>query len=193
MIYAQIRNELIVNTIILNDADDLHLFTDSFDYVLQIDQIYPRPGIGWTFDGIQFSAPASDSQGTVDTSQSDFQESITALNTINAPTGSDVLMANMSLTPGSGVYIVLFGCDILSSTIDAEITTSIYVSGVQVPGSDRTVIPYNGGLLVTPPGQEVISINQSVTVGDNQAIEIWWSSTATGPQASSRTLTILRI
>lgn len=57
MIFSQIQDGVIVNTIVLNDIDDLPLFMGDFDYVLQIDQLYPRPGIGWTFDGITFSPP----------------------------------------------------------------------------------------------------------------------------------------
>lgn len=63
MIYAQIVNGVVVNTIILNDSSLLYLFlndptTESpFDYVLQINNLYPRPGINWTFDGIIFSPP----------------------------------------------------------------------------------------------------------------------------------------
>lgn len=57
MIFAQIKDSLIVNTIVLNSAADLQLFTNGFDYVLQIDYQYPQPGIGWTFDGIQFLPP----------------------------------------------------------------------------------------------------------------------------------------
>ena len=62
MVFAQISNQLIVNTIILSDESMLNLFLNDqfgnpFDYVLRIDMIYPQPGIGWTFDGIQFYPP----------------------------------------------------------------------------------------------------------------------------------------
>lgn len=193
MIFAQIKNELVNNTIVLNDLDDLHLFTAGFDYVLQIDQLYPRPGIGWSFDGIQFHPPASDSQGEGDTSQSDFQESVTSLTTISAPVDVDALMTNMSLTPGSGQYLVFFSSDISSSIAGATISVSIYVNGVQVPGTLRKVIPYAGGALSTPPGREVVAINQTVIAGETDEIEVWWSTSNTGPTTSSRTLTILRI
>lgn len=62
MVFAQITNQLIQNTIILNDESLLNLFLNDindnpYDYVLRIDMIYPQPGIGWTFDGIQFFPP----------------------------------------------------------------------------------------------------------------------------------------
>lgn len=63
MIFAQIKDGLIVNTIVLDSSNDLSLFTSGFDYVLQIDQQYPRPGISWSFDGIQFIPPPIPSYG----------------------------------------------------------------------------------------------------------------------------------
>lgn len=63
MIYAQIKNEIVVNTIILDDAALLPLFQNDpmtgepYDLMLQIDMVYPRPGIGWIFNGLTFIAP----------------------------------------------------------------------------------------------------------------------------------------
>lgn len=63
MIFAQIKDGLVVNTITLDDASILSLFQNDpvsgepYDHVLQIDFLYPRPGIGWTFDEIQFIPP----------------------------------------------------------------------------------------------------------------------------------------
>lgn len=64
MIYAQITNNTIVNTINLDDASLLPLFNinpiyqQPYDMVLQIDHTYPQPGIGWMFDGIGFYYPS---------------------------------------------------------------------------------------------------------------------------------------
>lgn len=63
MVFAQIYSGTILNTIILNDISLLPLFQTNpmtglvYDEVLQIDTLYPRPGIGWTFDGIIFYPP----------------------------------------------------------------------------------------------------------------------------------------
>lgn len=63
MIYAQIKDGVVVNTIVLEDDDLLPLFQtnlitgDTYDHVLLIQHLYPRPGIGWTFDDIQFFPP----------------------------------------------------------------------------------------------------------------------------------------
>lgn len=63
MIYAQIKDGVIKNTIVLKDDSLLDLFrTDpmtgvSYDSVRLIEHLYPRPGIGWTFDEIMFAPP----------------------------------------------------------------------------------------------------------------------------------------
>lgn len=66
MIFAQISNGVIVNTIVLQDSSILSLFQNDpttdipYDYVLQVDSQYPQPGVGWLFDGIVFSPPSVD-------------------------------------------------------------------------------------------------------------------------------------
>lgn len=63
MIFAQISNKKIVNTIELEDDSLLNLFKIDpstgmdFDCVLQIDTIDPLPGIGWSYDKGIFIAP----------------------------------------------------------------------------------------------------------------------------------------
>jgi len=63
MVFAQIANGIIKNTILLNDISILNLFLNDpttgqpYDFVLQIDFLYPRPAVGWTFDGISFQSP----------------------------------------------------------------------------------------------------------------------------------------
>lgn len=63
MIFAQIKNSLIQNTIELNNESLLHLFqndpltNDPYDIVLRIDEINPRPGIGYSYDGENFQSP----------------------------------------------------------------------------------------------------------------------------------------
>jgi hypothetical protein len=60
MIFAQIMNGRVVNTIVLNSSALLSNFTSDplsgnpYDYVIQIDYVYPQPGIGWGFDGTGF-------------------------------------------------------------------------------------------------------------------------------------------
>jgi hypothetical protein len=72
MIYAQITNKIIINTIVLDDASLVSLFeTDQngnpYDSVIQIDNIVPQPGIGWTFDNISWNAPITAPQAQTPT------------------------------------------------------------------------------------------------------------------------------
>jgi len=57
MIYAQISGGVIVNTLVLDDLTYLPLFEAGFDYCLQVDNLTPQPGIGWTYDGTNFYSP----------------------------------------------------------------------------------------------------------------------------------------
>ena len=62
MIYAQIRNNIIINTIILDDPSLISLFSidqngNTYDSLVQIDNIVPQPGIGWTFDNVNWNPP----------------------------------------------------------------------------------------------------------------------------------------
>lgn len=63
MIFAQLKNGIIVNTIVVDDTSLLYLFEDDpatgepYDALFQIDAVFPRPGIGWSYDNVQFVAP----------------------------------------------------------------------------------------------------------------------------------------
>lgn len=64
MIYAQIRNNTIVNTLELEDSSLVSLFQNDsngvpYDSVQQIDALSPQPGIGWIFDNIGWNPPNS--------------------------------------------------------------------------------------------------------------------------------------
>ena len=66
MVFAQIKDGVVQNTIVLNDNSLINLFNYNpttsvpYDLVLQVDMLYPQPGIGWTFDGIMFAPPADE-------------------------------------------------------------------------------------------------------------------------------------
>jgi hypothetical protein len=64
MIFAQIKNNTIINTIDLEDVSLLSLFqTDQngnpYDSVIQIDNIIPQPSIGWSFDNVNWNPPVA--------------------------------------------------------------------------------------------------------------------------------------
>jgi len=57
MIYAQIKNGKVQNTIVLMDTSLVSQFSEGFDYFIEIDQLSPVPGVGWGYDGAIFTAP----------------------------------------------------------------------------------------------------------------------------------------
>lgn len=57
MVYAQIKDNKVVNTIVVNEDTPLELFSEGYDYFLRIDEMSPRPAIGWSYDGEEFTAP----------------------------------------------------------------------------------------------------------------------------------------
>ena len=57
MIYVQIKNGVVVNTIILEDEALVNKFSEGFDQLARIDNLEVKPGIGWAFDGSSFIAP----------------------------------------------------------------------------------------------------------------------------------------
>lgn len=57
MIYAQINNGIIQNTIITDINTNLAEFSQNFDSFIRIDTLPIVPGIGWTYDGVKFLAP----------------------------------------------------------------------------------------------------------------------------------------
>lgn len=57
MKYAQIKDGIIKNTIVLNDPTLEPLCSSGFDHLIRIDELKPMPGIGWTYDGTTFIKP----------------------------------------------------------------------------------------------------------------------------------------
>ena len=84
MIYAQIRNNKIVNTIMLDDSTLIPLFSVDtsgvpYDSVLQIDNLQPMPGVNWTFDNVNWNPPNAQvlTQATIDVYTQLVQNAIT--------------------------------------------------------------------------------------------------------------------
>lgn len=57
MVYAQIKNNRIMNTIVVDETTPLELFAANFDYFIRVDDISPQPSIGWQYDGSIFTSP----------------------------------------------------------------------------------------------------------------------------------------
>lgn len=57
MIYAQIKNGIIQNIIDLEDASLIPLFSQGFDFFVDITKLQPYPSPGHSYDGNSFSLP----------------------------------------------------------------------------------------------------------------------------------------
>lgn len=49
MIFAQVLNNLVKNTIVLEDLSLSSMFSENFDYFTDITDMTVRPGRGWTY------------------------------------------------------------------------------------------------------------------------------------------------
>lgn len=58
--YAQIKNNMVINTIIVDKNTPMDLFSEGYDYFIRIDTLPVIPGIRWGYDGTNFSAPPPD-------------------------------------------------------------------------------------------------------------------------------------
>ncbi len=57
MIFAQIKDNVVENCIVLDDLSLESLFAEGFDAFIRIDEMDPRPGVGYSYvDGI-FTPP----------------------------------------------------------------------------------------------------------------------------------------
>jgi len=57
MIYAQIKNGIVVNTIVVDDGSVLPLVSTGFDALVRTDNLDPQPGMRWLYDGTNFTPP----------------------------------------------------------------------------------------------------------------------------------------
>lgn len=57
MVYAQIKDSIVTNIIIIDDESLVSLFSEGYDSIVQIDEITPTPGPNWSYDGENFAAP----------------------------------------------------------------------------------------------------------------------------------------
>lgn len=126
-------------------------------------------------------------------SQGLYNIEVSATGLVTAGTGADALLTGMTLTPSAGTYLVLFSCDLNSSSVGAATSYSIYVDGVQKADSLRKVQPVDGGTLSSGSARVGVAINGVVTVNGSQAIEIRWSASNGTNTTSARTMNILKV
>lgn len=79
MIYAQIKDGVISNTIVADEETPLSLFAEGFDSLVRVDELSPRPGPGWTYDGAHFSAPAVEVAPIADVTPRQIRQALTLM------------------------------------------------------------------------------------------------------------------
>ena len=118
----------------------------------------------------------------------------TATGSTTITTGTDALVASMTLTPVAGTYLVMFSTTITGNSNNANTFISVYAGGVQVASSEVSGTPQiQGGITPSLNMNVPINTQATVTVNGSQAIEIRGRRTAGTTTVLSRSLIILRI
>lgn len=60
MVFAQIKDGIVKNIIVLDDLSLEDLFSEGFDFFIRIDEMEIQPGVHWIYDGIEFMPPVDD-------------------------------------------------------------------------------------------------------------------------------------
>lgn len=141
--------------------------------------------------GVPGAPLSEDSNGLLTTGVSHAEASATS--STSTSSGTDALIAGMTITPVAGSYLVWFSCDINSAISGVVVSISIYVGGTQKADSLRKIMPFAGGTLTAGSQRAAIATNGLVTVNGSQAIEIRWSTSGSSPTTVDRTMNILRV
>lgn len=148
-----------------------------------------------TAAAIAITTSSSNTEGTASSlARSDHTHNVTvtnysveSTNTITSNSTTDVLIADMTLTPPSGTYLVMFSYSVLNSGNGAQrIWTSIYSGGTQKADSER-ITGIAGGSTASVTTQCIVTVNGS------QAIEARWRAAAGTNTGYARNLTLLRL
>lgn len=110
--------------------------------------------------------------------------------TAGASTSSmtDVLLTDMSLSPGAGNFLLWFSANVSNSNSAQSSIFSVYVNGVQVVGSERT------RRAVATNAQTAIAMSIYVPgVLGGQLVEIHWRVTNSSGTVTNREMTLMRV
>lgn len=113
---------------------------------------------------------------------------ITDVNDTTTTSTTDVLLTNMTLTPGAGEYLAVFSTD-TNAAAAATIGCGIYVGGTQQAHSDRT--QFQEGSIVGEASP--LMTHAWVTVAAGQAVEIKWRTSASTATSHRRSLQLFPI
>lgn len=113
--------------------------------------------------------------------------------TITTTSSTDALMTGMTTTPASGIYEVLFNCDVQCNNAGGAVSFSIYVGGAQIASSLLKTIPLDGGTLSIGTGRDIVFLLDEVSPNGAQAVEIRWSTSGGTATTSNRKLALLKV
>ncbi len=116
------------------------------------------------------------------------QASATASDTTNS--SSYVALDGMSLTPGAGNYVLMFGTSAENSSNNNSIFFAVYVNGAVVQHTEREA--RRGGSAGNT--MDVVSLQAYLpSVGAGEVVEIRWKVSGGTATARERTLVLLKI
>lgn len=128
---------------------------------------------------------------TVPETITNFEASATANATTTS--GTDAVLTGMTLTPGTGTYLVLFSSSVASNNAGAIISVSCYANAIQQPSTLIKISPFDGGALSATTAEGSISINKIIAVTAGQSIDIRWSTSGGTATCGPRVLNLLKI
>ncbi len=176
--------------IVVAGYSDLSVVLARYDVDGNLDTTFGNLGTGWVIDP-QGSAEATCGNCTVcPTGATGIVNlvGVTATNTITTTSATDTLMGSMTLTPASGTYLGFFNTDCSSSADDAALSASFYLNGIQLPESQRTVIPRSNGAI----GREILSTQAVLTPNGSQPVEVRWHVSSGTGTSNNRSLHLLQ-
>lgn len=151
MVYAQIKDGIVKNVIVLHDVNLISLFTIGYDQLVLIDAVSPKPGPSWTYDGNNFSAPV---QISIDNADGLLHTATTYNATINDFRGNKVITLSSSLSrsvvlPNPNVtpqYKILWIKDIAGTSLLFNISATTFGSeSIDGQSGTVTIIASNWG------------------------------------------------
>ncbi len=113
---------------------------------------------------------------------------VSATASTNTTNTSDALMSGMTLTPTAGTYLGLFNTDCSSSADDATISASIYLNGVQLSETERSIVPRSNGA----NGRGLLATQAVVSPNGSEAVEVRWKVSSGTGTANNRSFHLLK-
>lgn len=114
--------------------------------------------------------------------------------TVTTTSATPVLLNAMTLTPGSGAYLVNFSTSIFGDSINSTTFVSLFVGGTQVPHTERRFTQSSPGLFGATTTEVPISFSAHITgLGPSTVVEVRWRNTAGTSTSYQRTLVLQKV